>query len=94
MTGTIILLDVVKPFDQHYLPMVGQIRCWIQSQFKAEAIYMYTPISIIILLNVVLFGDTARNIWNFQNSSVKGGKGQMRNRILRRRFVKNPRDGF
>ncbi|XP_070491588.1 G-protein coupled receptor Mth2-like [Chironomus tepperi] len=86
MTGTVILLDHFKPFDQHYLPMVGLIRCWIQSQFKAEAIYMYTPISIIILLNVALFGDTARNIWNFQNSSVKGGKGQMRNRILRRRF--------
>lgn len=85
MTATVIVLDHVKPFDHHYLPMVGFTRCWIQSQFKAEAIYMYTPISIIILVNVALFGDTARNIWNFQNSSVKGGKGQMRNRILRRR---------
>lgn len=85
MTATVILLDHFKPFNHQYLPLVGQFRCWIQSQFKAEAIYMYTPISIIILLNVALFGDTARNIWNFQNSSVKGGKGQMRNRILRRR---------
>ncbi|CAH1722926.1 unnamed protein product [Chironomus riparius] len=86
MTITVFLIDVTKPFDQHYLPMIGEIKCWIQSQFKAEAIYVYIPISIIILLNVALFGDTARNIWNFQNSSVKGGKGQMRNRILRRRF--------
>ena len=85
MTITVFLIDVTKPFDQHYLPMIGEIKCWIQSQFKAEAIYVYIPISIIILLNVALFGDTARNIWNFQNSSVKGGKGQMRNRILRRR---------
>lgn len=85
MTITAVLINHHQLFHHEYLPMFGE-NDWMHHELKAQAIYLYIPIGIIIIINIMLFLDTARKIWQVQStmsdeSSTKG------HGILRRRFV-------
>ncbi|KAL7037935.1 hypothetical protein ACKWTF_009403 [Chironomus riparius] len=84
MTITAVLINHHQLFHHEYLPMFGE-NDWMHHELKAQAIYLYIPIGIIIIINIMLFLDTARKIWQVQStmsdeSSTKG------HGILRRRF--------
>ena len=85
MTITAVLINHHELFHHEYLPLFGEYD-WIHHELKAQAIYLYIPIGIIIIMNIMLFVDTARKIWQVQSTmsddSSKKGHG-----ILRKRFV-------
>lgn len=57
---------------------MGIKRCWIQKNRIVEAIYVYTPISIIMIVNVVLYSITAYTIYKVQRetSVIRNGDSQ------------------
>lgn len=53
-------------------------RCWIQEVRVVELIYMYIPISIILLVNITLYSITAYKIYKVQRetSTIRNGDSQ------------------
>ncbi|CRK99459.1 CLUMA_CG012624, isoform A [Clunio marinus] len=60
----------------NYRSGIGEIRCWIRSGQIVELIYLYIPISIILILNSLFYSITAYKIYRVQKetSIVRGGE--------------------
>jgi len=84
ITFVVIMIDHLEIFATDYLPYFGIQRCYLTASNKAEAIYVYTLISIIIVANIIFFFGTARRIWNAQSltgdENIQQRKGVLRNR--------------
>lgn len=65
-------------FYKDYKPLIGMRRCWIQPERAPEAIFVYTPISVIILVNICLYSVTAYKIYKVQRetSVIRNGESQ------------------
>ena len=84
MTFIAFLINHYQLFDHEYLPMFGE-NDWLHHELKAQAIYLYIPVAIIITMNIILFVDTARKIWQVQNASNNENSHKSQG-ILRERF--------
>lgn len=73
-----ILIDKTDLVAEDYRPLFGSRRCYIRPDPKIEAIYVYIPITIIIVINITLFMDTARKIWKFQQPVNDDGSGRQK----------------
>ncbi|XP_070491483.1 uncharacterized protein [Chironomus tepperi] len=85
ITFVVFMIDHLEIFTTDYLPYFGIQRCYITALNKAEAIYVYLLISLIIVVNIIFFFDTARRIWKAQSLS-NDDNIQQRRGILRNRF--------
>ncbi|CAG9805772.1 unnamed protein product [Chironomus riparius] len=85
ITFAVFMIDHLEIFATDYLPYFGIQRCYITASNKAEAIYVYTLISLIIVANIIFFFDTARRIWKAQ-SLTNDENIQQRRGVLRNRF--------
>ena len=84
ITFAVFMIDHLEIFATDYLPYFGIQRCYITASNKAEAIYVYTLISLIIVANIIFFFDTARRIWKAQSltndENIQQRRGVLRNR--------------
>lgn len=71
-TLIIYLIDFTQLLSYRFQPKVGMKRCWIEDSRLIEAIYVYIPISIIVLINIALFLLTANKIRQANNIDVNG----------------------
>lgn len=84
LTGFVYLLDSTLPLElSEYKPLIGITRCWIQGARIVEAIYLYTPISIILAINIALYSITAYKIYKVQKetSVIRNGDSQRHSKI-------------
>ncbi|KAG5679683.1 hypothetical protein PVAND_009236 [Polypedilum vanderplanki] len=86
--GTIVyLIDTYELLPTKFLPRIGHKRCWLQENRIVEAIYVYIPMSILIIINIILFLMTARIIWKAQKITKNGdGDNLVKENVLRSRF--------
>lgn len=72
---------------------MGIKRCWMQNNRIVEGIYIYLPISIILIINITLYSITAWKIYQVQRetSVIRNGESQKHSKIDadKDRFVAN-----
>jgi G protein-coupled receptor Mth (Methuselah protein) len=83
LTLIIIIIDKTQFIPESFRPNMGVNRCWIEPKHLVEFIYVYFPISIILVINVVFFSMTARNIFRIQKetSVVRSSGSQKHSKI-------------
>ncbi|KAG5681897.1 hypothetical protein PVAND_011303 [Polypedilum vanderplanki] len=83
LTLLVFIIDSWKLVPEYYLPDFGEKRCWMRESRTIEAIYIYTPISIIMVINVVLYSVTAYRIWTVQKetSVIRNGESQKHSKM-------------
>lgn len=82
LTCCLYLIDI-SSLDKELRPLMGIKRCWIQHSRLVELIYIYTPISIILIVNIILYSITAYKIFQVQKetSVIRNGDSQRHSRI-------------
>lgn len=83
MTLIAVLINHHKLLHSDYLPRFGE-NDWMHHELKAQTIYLYIPIGIIITVNILLFLDTSSKIWQVQ-STMSDECSSKRHGILRKR---------
>lgn len=83
LTSILFIIDFTELLPRDYRPLMGITRCWIQNNRFVEAIYTYTPISLILLVNVALYSVTALKIYKVQKetSVVRTGDSQKHSKV-------------
>ncbi|KAG5672361.1 hypothetical protein PVAND_002494 [Polypedilum vanderplanki] len=69
ITFLVFIIDTFELVHQDYLPEFGQHNCWIKHERKIEMIYVYAPITIIIIVNIILYSWTAFKIFKVQKET-------------------------
>lgn len=69
LTSTLFLIDFSRLIPEAFRPEMGIKRCWIQNDRVVEAIYVYTPISSILIVNILLYAVTAYKIYQVQKET-------------------------
>lgn len=86
LTLIVFLIDTTHILHEKYLPKFGVKRCWTVDSKLIEAIYVYTPISVMMLINIALFLHTANKIRHAKKSTVDGAQ-HSRNISAKYRYV-------
>lgn len=83
LTGVLFIVDNTTFVPEAYRPMMGIKRCWMKDNRLVEAIYTYTPISIILIINIALYSITAFRIYQVQKetSVIRNGESQKHSKI-------------
>lgn len=83
LTAMVYIIDAQEIFDEKYRPKIGVKRCWMQNSRMVEAIYVYTPITIIMIINIILYSVTAYKIWRVQKetSVIRNGDSQKHSKM-------------
>lgn len=83
LATVVYLIDIYKLLPQKWLPEIGSKRCWMKDDRLVEAIYVYLPISIIMVTNIVLYSITAYKIWRVQKetSVIRHGDSQKHSKL-------------
>ena len=80
ITICVFLIDIANLSDElsYFKPSIGTKRCWVIENRIVEAIYVYAPISVILIINIVLYAITAFRIFIVQRetSVVRHGESQ------------------
>jgi len=83
LTGVLFVVDHTTFIPEEYRPRMGVKRCWMYDSRLIEAIYTYTPISIILIINIALYSITAFRIYQVQKetSAIRNGESQKHSKI-------------
>lgn len=71
-----LLMDFTDLILKEFRPQFGQERCWIKNDRVLEGIFVYAPISTIIIVNTVLYSITAFKINKIQQETKVVRKGE------------------
>jgi G protein-coupled receptor Mth (Methuselah protein) len=80
---TIVLcIEELSLVHENYLPMFGMTNCWIKNDRIIEMIYVYAPITTIILVNIFLYSWTALKIFRVQKETavIRNGESRKHNK--------------
>jgi Na+/H+ antiporter NhaC len=69
LTFFAVVADTTEIVPEFYRPWIGIDRCWVQNNKAVEAIYVYGPILIIIIVNITFFATTAYKIYRVQKET-------------------------
>ena len=81
LTLVLFLADAIPGIPMNMKPNVGYERCWVQTNRLTEFLYVYLPISIISLVNIILFIITAYNIFKHQKQMTSMMTGDSQNQL-------------
>lgn len=82
ITMCLAAIDETTLFPEDWRPQIGKSECFLRNERHIEFFYLYLPMSLILLVNVVLYSITAYKIYTVQNDKfILSGK------IERRRIV-------
>lgn len=82
ITAMLAVIDETDWFPLNWRPQIGKFECFLRNDRNIEFFYLYLPMSVILLVNVVLYSITAYKIYTVQNDKfILSGK------IERRRVV-------
>ncbi|CRK99458.1 CLUMA_CG012609, isoform A [Clunio marinus] len=82
-TATIFIIDHLESIPQKFRPLMGMTRCLVQKNIWAEGIYIYLPISTILIINITLYSITAYRIYKVQRetSAIRNGDSQKHSKM-------------
>lgn len=82
-TLIVYVIDSTEFVPLRFRPQIGEKRCWIIESKTVEAIYVYIPISIILIINIVLYSVTAYTIYRVQKETaiVRRGESQRHSKM-------------
>lgn len=83
LTGLLYLVDNLSFIPDVMKPLMGIQRCWIQNNRLVEAVYIYLPISVILMANIIMYSITAYKIYQVQKetSVIRTGESQKHSKI-------------
>lgn len=82
ITMLLAVIDETSLFPERWRPQIGKFECFLRNDRDIEFFYLYLPMSLILLVNVVLYSITAYKIYTVQNDKlILSGK------VVRRRVV-------
>jgi G protein-coupled receptor Mth (Methuselah protein) len=82
ITIMLAVIDETNWFPMKWRPQIGKFECFLRNDRNIEFYYLYLPMSLILLVNIVLYSITAYKIYTVQNDKfILSGK------IERRRVV-------
>lgn len=82
ITSVLAVIDETSFFPVNWRPQIGKFECFLRNERHIEFFYLYLPMSVILIVNVILYSITAYKIYSVQNDKlVLSGK------IERRRVV-------
>lgn len=82
ITGMLAVIDETSLFPEQWRPQIGKYECFLRNERHIEFFYLYLPMSLILLVNVVLYSITAYKIYTVRNDKfILSGK------VERRRIV-------
>lgn len=67
ITLCLAIIDETSLFPENWRPQIGKYECFLRNDRNIEFYYLYLPMSIIILANIVLYSSTAYKIYKVQN---------------------------
>lgn len=78
LTSIVFCIDKYSSVPDHFRPLVGMKRCWLQNSRTVEAIYTYAPISVILVVNIALYSITALTIRRVlkETAVIRNGESQ------------------
>lgn len=68
-TSFVFAIDSSEFVPLQFRPQMGVNRCWFHDSKMIEAIYVYFPISTILIVNIFLYSITARTIHRVQRET-------------------------
>jgi G protein-coupled receptor Mth (Methuselah protein) len=79
----VYIIDSTEFIPKDYRPEIGLFRCYIKTSTLAESIYVYIPISIILLINIALYSITAMTIYRVQKETavIRRGDSQTHSKM-------------
>lgn len=71
-------IDNTNFVPESFRPDIGETHCWIQKNRHVEGIYIFAPISVITVVNIILNSITAFKICEIQKETklVRSGESQ------------------
>lgn len=83
LTSILFIVDSIDLVPHEWRPLMGITRCWLQNNRHVEAIYLYFPICVILIVNVTLYSVTALKIYKVQKetSVVRSGDSQKHSKV-------------
>lgn len=69
LTVVLSALDATRAFPDHLLLLIGTQRCWIQNSRITSAVFVYTPIAIVVVVNIYFYVSTAWKIQKVQRET-------------------------
>ena len=83
LTLVLFLADEIPGIPDNLRPVVGYERCWVRTDRFVEFLYIYLPISIISLVNIILYSITAYKMFRCQKEMVnmRTGDSQKHSKI-------------
>lgn len=82
ITMMLAVIDETSLFPEKWRPQIGKFECFLRNERHIEFFYLYLPMSLILMVNVVLYSITAYKIYTVQNDKfILSGK------VMRRRVV-------
>ena len=66
LTFILFLVDEVLNVPDDLKPIIGIERCWVRENRFVEFLYIYLPLSIISVVNIILYSITAYKIYMCQ----------------------------
>lgn len=92
ITMMLAVIDETTLFPENWRPQIGKFECFLRNDRNIEFFYLYLPMSVILLVNVVLYSITAYKIYTVQNHKyILSGKVEKRRVVscnpIRLRFL-------
>jgi G protein-coupled receptor Mth (Methuselah protein) len=82
ITMILAVIDETSLFPEKWRPQIGKFECFLRNDRDIEFFYLYLPMSLILIVNVILYSITAYKIYTVQNDKfILSGK------VTRRRVV-------
>lgn len=83
VTLCLAVIDETNLFPEDWRPQIGKYECFLRNVRHIEFAYLYLPMSIILVANVVLYSATALKIYKVQNDRfVVNGRIDNRRRVV------------
>jgi len=71
MTSIILIIDNIELIDKRFQVGMGEESCWFkyQNHSLSELIYLYSPLSVILVFNLSFYSVTAYKIYSVQKET-------------------------
>jgi G protein-coupled receptor Mth (Methuselah protein) len=67
ITMMLAVIDETSLFPEMWRPQIGKFECFLRNDRDIEFFYLYLPMSLILIVNVILYSITAFKISSAQN---------------------------
>lgn len=71
LTAILAVIDETSMFPENWRPQIGRYECFLRNARQIEFFYLYLPMSLVLIVNVILCLITAYKIYTTQSDSCR-----------------------